>query len=120
MADNMLRSARAGSVTIANGAALSGAFALAHHTMGVLYKPATWTAADIGFYVCQQEAGTYMPLYNVNGVLVNITGLSTTVVEAYALPAELAGCRYVKVWSQNSGTSANQGAARVIALDLKA
>jgi len=105
-------------VTIVNGKALSNAFDFSYLTMGVLHMPSAWTAASIGFKVSSESGGTFQPLYDQDGGLVQIS--SPAAGKAYALPAELAGAMYVKLWSQNgSGTDTNQGAERSIVLDLK-
>jgi hypothetical protein len=106
------------SVTIALSGNLSGAFDMSRYSMGVVHMPAAWTAASLGFKVCAEEGGTYLPLYDETGTLVQIS--SPAASQSYNLPAELAGCRWVKLWSQNgSGTNTAQAAARTIGLDLK-
>jgi len=106
------------SLTIASGAALSDAFDFSSYSMAVVHMPSAWTAASIGFYVCQTPAGTFLPLYDKNGSLVQIS--SPAASQAHACPAELAGCRWVKLWSQDgAGSGTNQAAARTLNLDLK-
>jgi len=106
------------SLTIASGAALSDAFDFSLYAIAIVHMPATWTAASIGFQICQTPGGTFLPLYDKDLNLVQIAGPSAS--GAYACPAELAGARWVKVWSQNgSGTGTNQAAARTVNLDLK-
>ena len=86
--------------------------------MLIVHMPAAWTAASIGFYVCDSYAGTYQKLYDDNGNLVQID--SPSAAGAYAAPAEVAAARWVKLWSQNgSGTDTNQAAARTITVALK-
>ncbi len=86
--------------------------------MGNVRMPATWTAASIGFKVADVLAGTYLPLYDDNGNLVQID--SPTADKAYTFPAEVAAARFVKLWSQDgAGANANQGAARTLYVDLK-
>jgi hypothetical protein len=107
------------SLTIANGANLSDAFEFLPYSMLVVHMPAAWTAASIGFKVSSDESGTYLPLYDDDGNLVQIDSPSAS--QAYVAPAELAPTFWIKLWSQNgSGTNANQGAERTIIIDLKA
>lgn len=118
MLSALLRTYATETLTIANGAAVSGAFNMERYSMGLLHMPAAWTAASIGFQVSSTLAGTYVPLYDKNNTLVQISGSTTS--RGYALPAEVAACRYVKLWSQDGAASGtNQGAARTLLLDLK-
>ena len=99
-------------LTIASGAALSEAFDFSRVAMGVVQLPADWTAADIGFQVSTAEAGTYVPLYDEDGALVEIS--SPAASQAHVLPVKTAGCLWVKLWSQSGGVSVNQGADRAL------
>jgi len=115
---SLLRNHHELSLTIANGAAVSEAADLRKFSMGVVQMPAGWTAASIGFQVSNTLSGTYQPLYDKNGNLVQIS--SPAVSQAYALPAEVAGCHFVKLWSQDgAGSGTNQGADRALTLTLK-
>lgn len=103
---------------IASGAALSQAIDFRAFVMAVVHMPAVWTAASIGFYVSPTEDGTFQPLYDKNGSLVQISG--PTASKSYVSPAELAGCLWIKLWSQDgSASSTNQAAARSLNVDLK-
>lgn len=105
-------------MTIANGAALSDAFDMRDYAGGTLYMPAAWTAASIGFQIATETGGTYYPLYDEDGTLVQIS--SPAVDNAYSLPKELFSARFVKLWSQDGAASGtNQGAARTIVIELK-
>lgn len=106
------------SMTIANGAALSDAFDMRDYAGGNLYMPAAWTAASIGFHISTTLGGTYVPLYDQDAALVQIDG--PAVDNAYAMPKELFGTQFVKLWSQDGAASGtNQGAARTIVIELK-
>lgn len=109
-------------VTIANGAAVSDAFDYGPYIAGGLITPAAWTAADIGFYVSDAEAGTYVLLEDVDDAVVKITGLTTNASNARPFPEELLGWQWVKLASLNTSTGAaeNQGGARSIKLVMKA
>jgi len=116
---HMYRNEGVATGTIANGANLSDEIDVSQYAMLVVHMPAAWTAASIGFKVASASGGTFLPLYDDNGTLVQID--SPTASKAYSAPAEVAGARYVKLWSQDgSGSNANQGGARVITVDLKA
>lgn len=107
-------------VTIPAGEALStGIIDFTSHTMGILHMPAEWTAASIGFHVRSSRDGSFLPLYDENGTLVQIA--SPTINLAYIFPPELAGVLFFKLWSQNgSGIDADQASGRVVGVDLKA
>jgi len=99
-------------------AALSAAVDFRKFTTGVYHMPAVWTAAQIGFQVCQTKAGTYLPLYDEVGTFITVT--TTAVDTAMPLPPELAGAAWFKFWSQNgTATGVNQVAAATIDYDLK-
>ena len=103
-------------VTIANGAALSGAVDLVSQNVIGISTPAAWTAASITFAVSQDNA-TFNPLY--------YQGAEFTLPEAGASrqitidPTALLPWRYVKVRSGTSGTPVNQGQSTVITLLTK-
>ena len=107
-----------GLTTIANAAAVSGPVDFRKFVGGVYHMPAGWTAAHMGFQVSQAKTGTYLPLYDEVGALVDVT--TTAVDTAMPLPPELAGAAWFKFWSQNgTATGVNQDALRTILYDLK-
>jgi hypothetical protein len=115
----MVRGAKTVTAVIANAAALSGPIQFDRYSMLCVHMPAVWTAASIGFYVCSTEDGTYTPLYDRNGVLVQI--VAPAVDKSYVAPAEVTVARWLKLWSQDgAGSSTNQGAARSLVVDCKA
>lgn len=107
------------SVTIANGAALSGAVAASPlaTTFQAVYIPA-WTSASLGFKVCDTVDGTYAPLRNEAGALIEVTGIQTAAPGWYKLPLELLAAPFFKLWSETSGSNTNQGAERVCKIAL--
>ena len=114
----MARDTHVKSVTIANGAALSDAIDMRRYSFLVVHMPAAWTAASLGFHVSGSLAGTFQPLYDDDGNLVQID--SPAASQTYSAPAAVGGAHFVKLWSQNgSGTNTNQGAARTLALNVK-
>ena len=89
------------------------------YSMMVVHMPAAWTSASIGFKVSSSESGTFLPLYDDDGNLVQID--SPAASKAYVAPAALAPALWVKLWSQNgSGTNTAQAADRTFTVDLKA
>lgn len=108
------------SMTLTMGTAgLSGAFPFSEFAGGVVHMPAAWTAASIGFKVSSTVAGTFLPLYDDDGNLVQID--SPTTSKAYAFPDAIYPCRFVKLWSQDgSAADEAQAAERSLVVDLKA
>ena len=105
-------------LTIANGANLSDAFDMRDYAGGNIYMPAAWTAANIGIKAATTPSGTYYPLYDSAGDIIEIA--SPAVDKAYQLPIGTFGCSWVKLWSQDgAGANTNQGAARTIIIELK-
>ena len=59
-----IRKSRTILVVIANGTAVSERFDLRDVAGIIIHMPAAWTAASIGFQVCEDETGLYLPLYD--------------------------------------------------------
>jgi len=115
---NLQRGTTSLEVTIANGTAVSGAFEMSNHAGGLVLMPGAWTAASIGFQVSDSPGGTFYPLYDSGGSLVQIEG--PAVDSAYAIPAEVFGAAWVKLWSQDgSAGEENQTADRSVGVVLK-
>lgn len=84
----------------------------------LLEMPAAITACSIGFKIAHTSGGTFLPLYDHDGNLVQIS--SPSVDCAYELPPEVAAARYVKLWSQDgSGSNTAQAADRSFTLHRK-
>lgn len=77
---------------------------------------ATWTAASLGFLVATDIAGTYRPLYDAAGDLVEVAAAAS---KAFAVPDEVFAFPYVKLWSQTAGVAVNQAAPTTLELALK-
>ncbi len=111
------------SLTVANGVALSNEVDMSIYSGGVIHMSAIWTAAAIGFKVCSISGGTFTPLYRDDALTLVQIGDGTNKPVAstsYAIPVEVFGARYMKLWSQNgSASDANQGGDRIITMDLK-
>lgn len=110
--------------TIADGAALSGAFYMGDHVVGHVTIPTSWTAANMGFQVSDSENGTYTILRKDDSdAPVQIENIATGAGRSYALPTKLAGALWVKLWSKSSTaateTDTNQSGAISITVVLK-
>lgn len=115
-------------VTIANGAALSGAVEVSQRVgdartalVGIVTDPTGWTAAVLTFDV-SADGTTYYPLYNAAGTEVSIPSamLSTTSAWIALDPADFAGVAFVKLRSGTKAATVNQGAARALSLVVRA
>lgn len=111
-------------VTIANGANVSDAFSMEGMAGAGLKMPAAWTAAAIGFYVAEVEAGPYQAFYDDAAASTPIQiGDGTTKPTAnlaYSFPAKIYAWPWVKLWSQSgAGVNVNQGGARAFTIVRK-
>lgn len=107
--------------TIGNGTAESGVIDMRDVVgdAGVVGVPAAWTSAAIGFKVCDTEGGTFSPLRDEAGVVVQISGVQTAAAAWYKLPDALRGALFMKLWSQSAGVDANQAADRAMTIMAK-
>lgn len=113
------RQERAVTVTIPLNGSLSEEIDVSGYAMGTLYMPAAWDAASLGVKGAPATGGTFLPLYDESGALVQVS--SPAASKAYTLPARALAGGYLKLWSQNgAGVDVNQTAARAITLILKA
>ena len=104
------------SVTIANGAALSGAVKLGGATLLGIEMPAAWTTAALTFQH-SIDGVTYTDLYDAAGAEIALT----VVASHYSTLSILAwqGVIYLKVRSGTGGTPVNQGAEHILKLVCK-
>jgi len=107
--------------TIIINTAISNIIGYADFSGGVIIIPtAAWTAANIGFKVCDTQGGTFVPLRDQAAALVQIAGVVADAANAYPLPDELFGCLYFKIHSCDAaGADTNQAAARSLTVMLK-
>jgi len=96
-------------LTIANAAALSDEFKMEGYSEIIIFMPAAWTAAGIGFHVSTVSGGTFVPLFDAAGDEIET---AAAVDQAYSITT-VSG-PYVKLWSQTAGVDVVQGAARTI------
>ena len=116
---NIKRLTQVHTSVIANDQAEGSAIKIEGHQAGVVIMPVAWTAASLGFKVCDTENGTYVILRGVDGVPVQITGIVTDGSNAYKIPEGVfEGPIWIKPWSKHAtaGTITNitQGAARTL------
>jgi hypothetical protein len=102
-------------VTIANGASLSGAAEIGQGTLVGIQLP-TLTSASLSFQG-SHDGVTYVEVVDASAAAVAY-GASTGAVYIKA-PADLAGVPFLKVRSGTSGSPVAQGAARTISLIVK-
>lgn len=111
------------SVTIANGASLSGAADLtAFADQGypkpiALLMPAAWTSAAITVQA-SEDGSTFYNVFVQGGTEYTLT---TPLASQYIIltPGDLRGANYIKIRSGTSGSPVNQGAARTIQILLQ-
>lgn len=98
----ILRAETTFTLTVANGATVSGAADLAGYSIINIVVPSTFDGTSISFQV-SADATTYQALYDANNILVSMTvGVSKT----YAPWGELQGHRAIKIVTATSQTGA--------------
>jgi hypothetical protein len=106
-----------GTVTIANGASLSGAIDLGSSSLAGILMPAAWTAAGLSFTVSTSLAGTYVPLWNAIGSEYTVPSASAVASQFIVLPvADFLGIQFIKVRSGTAAAAVNQGGDRALVL----
>ena len=100
------------SVTIANGASLSGALNIASRNFFGVIMPASWTTANLTFQG-SFDGTTYYDLYDEAGTEVTFTA-STSRYIIISTPAKFLGLKKLKIRSGTSGTPVTQGGDRTI------
>lgn len=96
--------------TIANGAALTSEIDLGSTILVGIIMPASWTAASLAIKAASASGGTFNGVYAVGGGLYELTVAASKFMAID--PATLRGLRFIKLWSETSGSDVNQGAAR--------
>jgi hypothetical protein len=111
-------------VTVPISTALSTPVEFRDWAGGILYAPSDIASVNltattvIAFKVCSTQNGTYLPLYDKTGVLVEIV-VSLTALRAYPLPDELFGAGWFEIWTEASGSDVVQAAAHSFTISLK-
>lgn len=106
-------------VTIANGASLSGEVDLEGFALVGIIMPAAWTAAVLTFAAASGSGGTFNPVYDDAGVEVSAQAAAARSIGVDSAAVALASFRFLKVRSGTSGAAVNQDADRTITLVLK-
>jgi hypothetical protein len=99
-------------VTIANGASLSGAVDLKGRKLVAIIMPASWTAASLTFQGSVNDTD-YFNVYD------GATERALIVAASYYSALNIGdwvGFRYLKIRSGTAASAVNQGGARVITL----
>tara|TARA_X000001382_G_scaffold97453_1_gene71815 strand:- start:99 stop:452 length:354 start_codon:yes stop_codon:yes gene_type:complete len=102
-------------VTIANGASLSGSVDLGGRKLCAIIMPAAWTSAAITFQA-SMDGSTFYDVYDA-AVERNVS-VGASYYSALAI-ADYIGIRHLKLRSGTSGSAVNQSADRVITLVLQ-
>ncbi len=115
----MERELRVVTVTIANGEAESSPFEMKWAAGAGMVTPAALTATTvIAFKVCATIDGTFLPLYDTGGTLVEVT-VDVAAAKGFAMPDELFAWPYVKLWAEAAGVDVDQAAERTFNVFLK-
>jgi hypothetical protein len=72
----------------------------------------------MGFKVSDSIGGTFSPLRDESGAVVQISGIEAA-AGWYKLPDALRGALYCKLWSQTAGVDTNQAAERSLVVVAK-
>ena len=112
----LLRKVKKITVTISLGESESEMIDFSAHSGGIIFIPDAWTAANLGFLVNYASNGTYLPLKQPDGTLVEIDAV---VDSAFSIPVDTFGITYMKLQSQTGGTPVTQAADRTIVLTIK-
>lgn len=99
------------SVVIANGASLSGAYALNGEHLVAIQMPAGWDTAALTFQA-SYDGSTFVNAYDNNGSEITVQAAASRWIEIPALL--LSGAKSLKVRSGTSGVAVNQTAARTL------
>jgi hypothetical protein len=114
------------SLTIANSAAVSGAFSFNRQRVVGVVTPGTWSAADITFEI-EEPADTFVKVVNRAGVIYKVSGIATGASEYHMISGDanqgdviITGSGMGRVVSTNTGSEADtdQGGARTVVIYL--
>ena len=109
--------------TIADSAAVSGAFYIGDHVGMIVTTDDSWTDANMGFKVSTTEAGTFSILCDDTGVPVQISGVVTNAVTSYKVPDKIFPGLWVKIWSKHktaaTTSDVNQSGDETLTITLK-
>ncbi len=111
------------SATIANNAAVSGVIDMRDFIGGIVIVDNSWSAANMGFKVCNTSDGTFVAVKDKDGTPLQIASITTDTSFAYCIPTELFPAMFVKLWSKSTTaatvTDVNQSGDAVVVVMLK-
>jgi hypothetical protein len=99
------------SAVIANGASLSGIFAVGSATVCGVLMPAAWTTAVLTFQT-SLDGVTFEDLYDSSGLEYSVTVQAGQYAAINA--SDMYGLQFLKVRSGTGASAVNQGAARTL------
>ena len=108
--------AKAETVTIPSGEALTAAINLNGRAIVGIIMPGTWTAAAITMQACDTADGTFVDVIATGGSELSITAAASDYLAVD--PVNQYGINFAKIRSGTSGTPVNQGADRDLVLML--
>lgn len=121
--NNTVKIYRRLSIDIPNGGAISPPIDFRWFTAAIVTVPSAWTAANLGFQVCDTENGTYVILRDDAGTPIQISNILTTGSRAYRLPIEIFASGFIRLWSKSTTAATesdvNQAALRTMLIQLK-
>lgn len=103
-------------VTIANGASLSGALSVGGRLVGAIIMPSAWTTAVLTFQA-SDDGTTFRNVYDEYGAEYTVQASADRHIVLD--PAKLSGCQYLQIRSGTSGAAVNQGGSRSIKIELR-
>ncbi len=104
---------------IAAGQSLSDVVDLNGHTAVMLYMPSAWTAANLTFQACSNQAtASCVNLYDALGAEVTVTAAASRAITLP--PADFTGVRYLRIRSGTSAVPVAQAANRSITIGARA
>jgi hypothetical protein len=106
-------------VTIANGASLSGQADVNGANLVAILMPAAWTAAGLTFQG-SLDGTNFANVFDSIGAEVSIPSAAATASQMILIPAgAFDGMQSIKLRSGTSGSAVNQGAAATLTLQLR-
>ena len=107
------------SITIAAGASQSDAFDTEGTILAGIVMPSAWTAADLTLLASTHQSGTFVPVFDDEGIEVQLTVAASRAIGVSCAAMKLAPFRYMRVRSGTSATPVTQAAERVLQLIFK-
>ncbi len=106
-------------VTIANGASLSGEVDLGGYALAAIQMPSAWTAANLTFQAATASGGTFQEVYDDLGNELTVQAAASRCIGIDSVAGALAPLRFIKIRSGTAATPVNQAADRTLTLILK-